>query len=860
MTPGRWTGAALLATLLVAAAALPARAQEGARVRVLSGEHGGFTRLAMVLPEAPRWQFGRIDDGYGLRIAEPADIAFDIAEVWNLIDRRRIAALTPITGGLNIALGCPCHAEAFVDGERVLVIDIRPGPPPGESPFEATLLPLATAAGANPPEPPATAASPVATPEATPEAAAAVAPGLQARTTADGRLVSHSAGGQLRAPTTAPPPTMRLPHERFATVLGPVTLPRGTNADSPPPPSASTEPPMPDPSRPEPPQPAPTGGGGNPPVAEIGALDPRILEAQEDLLRGLGEAAARGAIEIERPLQRFAAEVQADPVAQPSPVPPLHLGNGAEGQLLIRDDATMPRPGSTADGRACLTDAALDLAAWGHRETLNDDLSAGRRNLLGEFDRPDPAALLGLVRLYLHAGFGAEAKNLLDAFAPPEAEAAAGPSGPAASALAELDALGPAYRAIADLLDGRPAGSAKGAFAGMAVCDSHAALWAVLAEGRIEPGKPLAMPAVLRAFSALPVHLRGALGPPLVSILIEGGAQDAVVTLQAMLARAPDGTGEALGLMVARLDLAAGRTEAGEAALGAIVTANSPLSVAALGDLVDSVVARGSRIDPDMMLMLEALAREEGGGPEAPALIRALALARAASGDAEGAFAAAAGAQDAPAVTTRVWEVLANGPDAAALLQPALGQAQTGAPPALPETIRLAVARRLLGLGFAREAEVWIDGSTTAGARLTRAEARLRLADPAGALTELEGLDPGAEPEAEAEAALRGRALRLAGAPVEAARALMAAGEAEAAQRALLEARAWPEVAAGPDPALATPIASLIAPPPAAMPEATIPNAPVEGMLAAGRDILAGASAQRRAAEALVLSVAPPDG
>ena len=833
--------ASLVALLLGLWAPSPAPGQEAPRVPVLSGEHGGFTRLAMVLPAAPDWRLGRRGAGYGLRLAAPAGVAFDLSGVWDRIDRSRIATLTATPGGLDLDLGCACHAEAFIDGTRVLVIDIRPGPPPAGSPFEAPLA-TAEAAGGDPPSARPEGGAPAEAPQAAP--VVPVVPGLQARTLADGRLISHATSGLLRAPDGTAPPGLRLPHERFADVLGPVAGLAGGAAPAAVPDGGPDPATPPAPATPPDPDPAPAPDPGT-----SGALDPRILEAQEDLIRGLGEAAARGAVEIDRALPDFAATPADEPVGPPTPVPPLHLGDAVGGQLLIRDDAAIPRPGSTADGRACLADAVLDIAAWGRAGTLGEDIAAGRRKLVGEFDRPDPEAVLGLVRLYLHAGFGAEAKTLLRAFAPPgDGPDTAAPDTPQGA----LRALGPAYEVIADILDDRPV-PPGGAFAGMAPCDGHAALWAVLAEGRLVPGAPVAIPAVLRGFSALPVHLRATMGPPLVTILLEGGAQDAVVTLQRMLARAPGGGGEALGLMVARIDLAAGRTEAAEAGLGAIVTANSPFSVAALADLVDSVVARGSRIDPDMMLTLEALAREEGGGPDAPALIRALALARAAAGDAEGAFAAAARTPDGEAVATRVWAVLARAPDPGALMGRALGAAQGGTTPALPDEVRVAVARRLLDLGFAAEAEVWIGGGAAPEARLMLAEARLRRGDPAGALAALEGLG------SEAAAGLRGRALRLAGAPAEAAAAFLEAGATAEAQRAQLQARAWEAAATGPDAALGAPIAALLGSPPAALPEARVPNTPVEGMLAAGRDILAGAARQREAAAALVARIAAPD-
>jgi hypothetical protein len=807
--PGCGLGRAVRAVLICAglaaacAPAAPALAQDGARVLVQSGEHGAFTRLAMVLPEAPVWRLGRLGEGYGLRIEASSALSFDISDVWTRIDRSRIARLTTAPDGLEISLGCACHAVGFVDGTRVLVIDVMPGPAPAGSAIETPLNPPGAADPAAS-MPAAASERPVAAPAAR----------LQARTLADGRLITHGAGdGMLRSAASGELPLM-LPQERFRDVLGEIgALPHRddrTDAGR----EAATAPP------------------------QARALDPRILEAQEDLLRGLGEAAARGAIEIDRPLPRFEREAVAPAAASPTPALPGAPADG--GQIVVHEDGAPQGPGQAAGGAACLADGEIDLAAWGTRETVFEDAAALRRRLIGEFDRPDTEAILALVRLNLFAGFGAEARNLIEAFAPVAyipAEAH------------ELARLGPSYAEVARILDGKRT-TDGGALSGMEVCDSHAALWGALALPGLRRGDRINVPAVLRGFSALPAHLRNHLGPDLAQRLIEHGSTDAAITLREMLDRAPEAGAGELGLIGARIDLATGRGATAEAGLGDLITSNEQLSVAAMADLVDSVVARGAALDPAMLLTLEALARENQGGTEAGTLGRALALGRAAAGDADGAFAAAADL----AVAGEVWSVLAARADGAALLARALDPKMRVAHAKLAPEVRLAVARRLLEFGFSADARAWVGEEASDGARLVRAEARLREGAPADALAELGVL---ATPEA---LKLRAVALRRAGDAAAAASVLTASGDAAAAQAALLQAGNWAAAANGPDAELGALVATLIAPPPPlpdTPPPRQVGTLPPDGLLAAGREILASATRQREAVSTLIARTAP---
>lgn len=128
---------ARLALVLALFAAFPAGA-EVARVR--GGEHDDFTRLVVEADGSGDWRFGRSDDGYELALG-PSVSGYDVTEAFQKIPRDRITALwrDPDSGRLRFSLACACHAVAFEFRPGIVVIDIRSGPPPDGSAFEAAL-------------------------------------------------------------------------------------------------------------------------------------------------------------------------------------------------------------------------------------------------------------------------------------------------------------------------------------------------------------------------------------------------------------------------------------------------------------------------------------------------------------------------------------------------------------------------------------------------------------------------------------------------------------------------------------------------------------------------------------------------
>lgn len=138
----------LLLSLLVVGPHLVAAAP----LRVQTGEHADFTRVVIGLPQGADWQIGRTPEGYTVRVS--ATDGFILDEFFTLIPRDRISAVSqdPDEGELQLIVDCVCHAVASIHLSNFLVIDIRDGPAPPNSPFEAALV-LKTSVDPDPPLP-----------------------------------------------------------------------------------------------------------------------------------------------------------------------------------------------------------------------------------------------------------------------------------------------------------------------------------------------------------------------------------------------------------------------------------------------------------------------------------------------------------------------------------------------------------------------------------------------------------------------------------------------------------------------------------------------------------------------------------
>ncbi|OYU19460.1 MAG: hypothetical protein CFE34_05055 [Rhodobacteraceae bacterium PARR1] len=126
----RWL-LALVLTLM----ALEAQAQQ---VSVTTGDHPGFTRVVLEAQGLNGWRLERLSDGYALRLRRPA--GFNLDNAFRVITRDRLTGLAPLDDGrgLQLSVGCACHAVGFDYRPGIVVIDLRDGPPPQGSSFELT--------------------------------------------------------------------------------------------------------------------------------------------------------------------------------------------------------------------------------------------------------------------------------------------------------------------------------------------------------------------------------------------------------------------------------------------------------------------------------------------------------------------------------------------------------------------------------------------------------------------------------------------------------------------------------------------------------------------------------------------------
>ncbi len=454
--------------------------------------------------------------------------------------------------------------------------------------------------------------------------------------------------------------------------------------------------------------------------------DPRVREAETELLAQLSRAAAQGVI----------SAFVAPRTAAPEPLPPdARPPEGASPHLAIESQTVFdrdmmgsaPGPQLLANGQRCAPDRAFALESWVSDAPAGVQIATARQGLVGEFDRPDPAAVERLARTYLGLGFGTEARATLRGF---------GLDTPAAGPIAY----------VAAVLDELPVPNSP--ISHMAACDGKVALWALLGRGIAQNEAPN-LAAVRRSFSALPVPIRKIVGPELVRRLLALGAESDAREIGSMIARAVPEGDPARGLIDARIDIARGEPAQAEPILAGMIDRNSADAAQALILLVDTRLSRGEPVDEATIELAAARARELRGSPEGARLLRAQILGEGSVGRFSEAFAALAAwpAEDTPALVqeTRrsLWGLLAKVPDDTLFLGQFLARHDQVPVEELPNLVRLQMADRLTAAGLPAPVRDLLAGSLgrTPDGRVALAAAAIAERDGPAALSYLEALD-----------------------------------------------------------------------------------------------------------------------
>ncbi len=375
----------------------------------------------------------------------------------------------------------------------------------------------------------------------------------------------------------------------------------------------------------------------------------------------------------------------------------------------------------------CLTGEVIDLAAWATENEFLKDLGSLQRDTFFENGRPNQEAARKLARHYLFFGMGAEAKATL---------AAAG-----------LEATeDPHLFALANILD-QDHDTKTGAFASQAHCESSAALWAVLAFDDPSVTANIQVEEVVKAFTALPWHLKDHLGPGLVQRFRAASLQGPAETVLRVIRRATEESSSALRFEVANAAAAENREEEAKKLFEGIAEENRALSPEALVKMIDIEIAAGREIDRETAILAESYALEYRNTPIASDLRSANILALAASLQYEKAFGILEGEGDF-ASDYKLWSATINElnskesdidfvrwiakvpQDVKSSLEPKVGNAS---------------AERLLNLGFVRDAGDFlvapIQGTLQRERSILRAQAALILNRPLQAEKELSGLE-----------------------------------------------------------------------------------------------------------------------
>jgi hypothetical protein len=386
---------------------------------------------------------------------------------------------------------------------------------------------------------------------------------------------------------------------------------------------------------------------------------------------------------------------------------------------------------STSSGVACPDNNSLAIETWGNESGFSAQIGPARNALVDARDRLDRSAAKQLAKLYIYFGFGAEALDAL----------ALDPT---------LTKENPQIVALGTILE-RGAMARPNALAQFAECNSEAALWAVLSYEKIPGGTLVDTDAALRALNNLPKHLRQIVAPALSDRFLSYGDPSAAAAALRSIGRLADPVTH--DAMMSEASLALDSGEPAEGFLENVIQDNSTRSPDALVKLVETKLAKNEPLPQETATLVEAYVQELRDTPMGYKLRQTQVIALGQSGAFDDAF--------------RAFEALAPSLSIEAkreLKEALLGQLTKKADDLVflehffalnsaeikdtLQTTRMALASRLLDLGFAAQVQEILATIDTLprlkDRQILAARAALSLRQPFQAQAALIGID-GAE-------------------------------------------------------------------------------------------------------------------
>lgn len=464
-----------------------------------------------------------------------------------------------------------------------------------------------------------------------------------------------------------------------------------------------------------------------------------LVESRDRLLREFSRATSQGLLSPKRSQPRRidrdnevdnSASTETEPIAPEPGVPDPTSNLNINAQTSIDRDFldALEVDADAGLSNRCLDGKLLDVASWGTEQPFWEQIGPLRAQMTIEFDRIDERAVRQLAEVYLFFGFGAEAREI----------AALLPQGQLKTRI---------YKALAEIMN---AGSAEGSIlANQLDCDAPGAMWSALSHPELPAHARLDKDAILRAFSALPPHLRKHLGPILSARLLAAGHTRQSAAIVRILDRNDATMTPEATMVAADLQAENGEPEAAEENLGTVVEANGEVSPEALAKQIDSRIARGGQVSPDLAQLASAYAYEHAGTELGNKLARSHVLALGASGAFDDAFSEldrleADAISPLDDIRADLTDRLASHGAPVDILRHVLS-GKTAQPDTLSQESALSLATHLLEAGFYEHSQDMLvqtfHGRNAREARLIRAKTALKLEQPRLAEVELLGLD-----------------------------------------------------------------------------------------------------------------------
>ncbi|MBT8156084.1 hypothetical protein KMP13_19915 [Epibacterium ulvae] len=672
-----------------------------------SGEHDGFSRLVMRLPDGADWSLTQNGKSGTLNIDAP-DVVYDTSEVFGLIPRTRLKSLKQTGPGqpLRLEMACDCQLQSHVMSNGYLVIDVRER---AESSARAAQ--------------PADSYTPSST----------VLPLLPATPPSTGYrfALSDTDVAASRFATN-----LKSALETENTLIRPKTEQQDVDIDD-----QVPEQPLEVPvvsSKPEPVNSVPPTLAGQSGLIsgsdlldmEEAARTAAVNESERRLLQQIGRATNQGLLDlVVTEVENSNGQSIVDPLGtNDRPLNPLdHLSVTT---AIDRETGLFVRQSDEETNHLCYADMEVAVHRWGNNKPFSVQISELRYELVMEFDEFDEEKILELAKTYLFFGFGVEARSTLSLLQE-------GPGTPG-----NLSVL----LAMADILDGKPM-PINSVFAGQQACEGHSAFWSALANGEIK--KDANTDAIQQAYAMLPVHLRVHLGPRISTLFSQLGEKHmAEATLRSVERTGVEDVPE-INLAEAALAELDGDTDAVVEELAEEVAERSENTPKALIDLINLHYEERRALSPDVPELVGSYELENRDTEIGAELRLAEVISLALEGRFEESFEELERLenQDGPVAKAEALEPLMTllterASDVNFLHYGLTFSEEASQAEATP--VADLMARRMLDLGFASHARTLLQKDAlkepTTDRQLMLAEAAVSLNEPKKALEELEGL------------------------------------------------------------------------------------------------------------------------